>query len=431
MDDTPLSVLAGILFLLICASGFFSSAETSMMSLNRYRLKHLAKNGHRGAKLAYELLQQPDRLIGVILIGNNFVNIVASAIATIIAIRLWGNAGIAIATGLLTLIILVFAEVAPKTLANAKPERIAFPAAFVLKPLLQFLYPIVWLINAASNRLLRMLGVNFNDDDTDQLSRDELRTVVNESGTMIPKRHRKMLISILDLEQVTVDDIMIPRNEVVGINIDEDIDDIIEDLRTSQHTRLPVYKGDLNNPIGMLHSRNALRFITDDDEKSKATLLQHATEPYFVPESTQLHTQMGNFQKNKKRQGLVVDEYGDVKGLVTLEDILEEIVGEFTTDLAASSQDIHPQEDGSFFIDGSATIREINRTLTWDLPTDGPKTMSGLIVEHLEFFPNAPLCFRKGNYVIEVKQMKDNMIKTARVFYFTTDNIQNTLENNI
>lgn len=394
-----------------------------MMSLNRYRLKHLAKGGHRGAKLAYELLQRPDRLISVILIGNNFVNIMASAIATIIAIELWGNAGIAVATGLLTLVILVFAEVAPKTLANAKPEKIAFPAAFVLKPLLQVLYPIVWLINIVSQKLLSTLGVNLNDDDADQLSRDELRTVVNESGTMIPKRHRTMLLSILDLEQVTVDDIMIPRNEIAGINIEEDIDDIIEDLRSSQHTRLPVYRGDLNNPIAMLHSRNALRFITGDEEKTKAALLQYAADPYFVPEGTQLHTQMGNFQKIKRRQGLVVDEYGDVKGLVTLEDILEEIVGEFTTDLAASSQDIHPQGDGSYFIDGSSTIREINRILKWNLPTDGPKTLSGLIVEHLEFFPNAPICFKKGGYIIEVKQMKDNMIKTARVLSFTEDKI--------
>ena len=386
-----------------------------MMSLNRYRLKHLAKNGHRGAKLANELLQRPDRLIGVILIGNNFVNIMASSIATIIAIRLWGDAGIAIATGLLTLIILVFAEVTPKTLANARPERIAFPAAFILKPLLKILHPLVLFINVISNNLIKLIGVNLDNDGSDQLSQDELRTVVKEAGTMIPQRHQEMLLSILDLEQVTVDDIMVPRNEVAGIDIEDDIEDIIEDLRTSQHTRLPVYKGDLNNPLGMLHSRNALRFITDTEEKTKAALLQHTVDPYFVPEGTQLHTQMGNFQKIKRRQGLVVDEYGDVKGLVTLEDILEEIVGEFTTDLAASSKDIHPQDDGSFFIDGSATIREINRSLKWELPIDGPKTLSGLIVEHLEFFPSASVCIQIENYLIEVKQMKDNMIKTARV----------------
>jgi len=385
------------------------------MSLNRYRLKHLAKNGHRGAKLANELLQRPDRLIGVILIGNNFVNIMASSIATIIAIRLWGDAGIAIATGLLTLIILVFAEVTPKTLANARPERIAFPAAFILKPLLKILHPLVLFINVISNNLIKLIGVNLDNDGSDQLSQDELRTVVKEAGTMIPQRHQEMLLSILDLEQVTVDDIMVPRNEVAGIDIEDDIEDIIEDLRTSQHTRLPVYKGDLNNPLGMLHSRNALRFITDTEEKTKAALLQHTVDPYFVPEGTQLHTQMGNFQKIKRRQGLVVDEYGDVKGLVTLEDILEEIVGEFTTDLAASSKDIHPQDDGSFFIDGSATIREINRSLKWELPIDGPKTLSGLIVEHLEFFPSASVCIQIENYLIEVKQMKDNMIKTARV----------------
>ena len=387
-----------------------------MMSLNPYRLKHQVKNNNAGAKMAQKLLNRPDRLIGLILIGNNFVNILASSIATVIAIRLWGDSGIAIATGLLTLVILIFAEVTPKTLAALKPEVIAFPASFILNPLLQLLYPLVWMVNAISNALLRMLGVS-NDDLNDDLSREELRTVVNEAGNLIPKRHQKMLISILDLEKVTVDDIMIPRNEILGIDIEDDMEQIVQLIRSAQHTRIPIFKGDMNHPIGTIHARNAAKFLAlPEEEQNKANLMQYSLEPYFVPEGTKLHTQLGNFQHIKRRQGLVVDEYGDVKGLVTLEDILEEIVGDFTTDMAATSKDIHPQEDGSYIIDCSATIREINRALKWDLSTEGPKTLNGVIVEYLEAIPTSAQSIKIGNYVIEIKQIKDNQVKTARVF---------------
>lgn len=385
-----------------------------MMSLNPYRLKHLVRNKHPGAKKAQQLLDRPDRLIGIILIGNNFVNILASSIATVIAIRLFGDSGIAIATGVLTLVILVFAEVTPKTLAALKPEFIAFPASFVLDILLKVMMPLVWALNAITNGLLSLLGVK-PMDGADSLSREELRTVVNESGNLIPSRHRKMLLSILDLEKVSVDDIMVPRNEVVGLDLEDDMDVIIEQLRANQHTRLPVYKSDMNSPIGILHARNAARFLISED-KTKALLLQHTVEPYFVPSGTQLNTQLVNFQKEKRRLGLVVDEYGDVKGIVTIEDILEEIVGEFTTDMSATSKDIHPQEDGSFYIDGSATIREINRALKWKLPTDGPKTLNGVIMETLETIPQNPISIRVGQYVLEIKQMKDNQVRTARAF---------------
>ena len=360
------------------------------------------------------LLNRPDRLIGVILIGNNFVNILASSIATIIAIRLWGDSGIAIATGLLTLVILVFAEVTPKTLAALKPEKVAFPASYILKPLLVILYPFVWLVNTISNFLLKLIGVNTDNSVTDNLSREELRTVVTESGVLLPKRHKGMLLSILDLEEVTVDDIMIPKHEVAGIDLDENIEDIVKSLRSTQHTRLPVFKSDINSPVGMLHVRKISRLIMDED-LNKAKIMQQAVEPYFVPEGTPLHMQLLNFQKVKRRMGFVVDEYGDVQGIVTLEDILEEIVGEFTTDYAASSQDIHPQEDGSYIIDGMATIREINKTLKWQLPIKGPKTLNGLITEHLESIPEHNLCLTIGHYRIETMQMKGNLVKTARV----------------
>lgn len=413
-DDFPLGLLFGLLFLLICLSAFFSSSETGMMSINRYRLSHQANSGEPRAQRVARLLARPDRLIGVILIGNNFVNNLAASIATIIAIHFFGEvSGPAVATALLTITVLIFAEVTPKTYAAVKPERIAFPASRVLEPLLKLLYPLVWLVNAISNGLLSMMGVKNINGSGDHLTRDELRTVVHEAGTLIPQRHQAMLLSILDLENVTVNDIMVPRHEVMGIDLDDDLEEILTQIRTSQHTRVPVYKGDINNIIGMLHLRNAARFLSRG-EVTKAAIVQEAREPYFIPESTQLHTQLLNFQKQKRRIGIVVDEYGDVEGLVTLEDILEEIVGEFTTDVAGMEQDIHRQEDGSQLIDGTATIRDINKTLGWQLPTDGPKTLNGLILEHLEAFPDGPACLQVGNVRMEILEVRDNLVTAAR-----------------
>ena len=414
MNDIPLGTLGAILFFLILLSAFFSSAETGMMSLNRYKLRHQANKGRRPAIRIIKLLEQPDRLIGVILIGNNFVNLLASSIATIIGIRLLGDAGIAIATGTLLFIILIFAEVSPKTMAALHPERIAFPASLILSPLLKLLYPFVWLINIISNGLLRILGIKKGSMSADHLSSEELRTVVKESASLVPRRNQGMLINILDLEKVTVDDIMVPRNEIVALDIDDDIEEILNQLKSSQHTRLPVYKGDINQMIGVLHIRNATRFL-DKSEINKATILQYIREPYFIPESTPLHTQLLNFQKSKRRIGFVVDEYGDVLGLVTLEDILEEIVGEFTTNMADTSKDIYPQDDGSFLIDGTATVREINRALNWQLPTKGPKTLNGLILEALESIPDNNVCVSVNDYRMETIQTKNNIVKTVRV----------------
>lgn len=383
------------------------------MSLNRYRLKHLAKNNHLGARKAASLLERPDRLIGLILIGNNFVNILASAIATVIAVRLWGDAGIAIATAALTLVILIFAEVTPKTLAALHPERIAFPAAVLLRPMLRLFYPLVATVNAITNFILRLFGVNPLAGKNDHLSTEELRTLVNESGALIPQSNQSMLLGVLELGDVTVNDIMIPRNEVEGIDLDQELDQILDQLSCTKHTRLPVYQGDINQIVGILHMRNLAQLI-QTGKVTKAAILAVVHETYFVPESTPLQTQLLNFQKHSRRIGVVVDEYGDVEGIVTLEDILEEIVGALSADHAEINQDIHPQDDGSYFIDGSAYVREINKSLDWELPTDGPKTLNGLITEQLESIPEANVCVEIENYRFETLQISDNLIKTVR-----------------
>ncbi|WP_210396493.1 HlyC/CorC family transporter [Motiliproteus sediminis] len=414
MEDASLELLAGILVLLICLSAFFSGSETGMMSLNRYRLRHMVKQGHSGAKRANHLLQRPDRLIGVILIGNNLVNISAASIATVMAVRVWGDAGIAIATFGLTLIVLIFAEVTPKTLAALHPERIAFPAAVLLRPLLTLLYPAVWLVNGITNGLLRLLGVKVDAGQHDHLSTEELRTIVNEAGALLPQRNQSMLLSILELEEVTVQDIMIPRNEVIGIDLDSDDEVILRQISNCDHTRLPVFKGDINQVVGILHLRKMVT-VMREGEFSKAAMLQVLREPYFVPESTPLQTQLLNFQKEGRRIGLVVDEYGDIQGICTLEDILEEIVGELSDERRIENQDIHPQDDGTYFIDGSATIRDINKAMNWALPIDGPKTLNGLITETLEFIPETNVCITIDGYRIETIQIQDNLIKMARV----------------
>lgn len=384
------------------------------MSLNRYRLKHLVKKKHRGARKASKLLERPDRLIGVILIGNNFVNILASAIATVIAVRLWGDAGIAIATAALTVVILIFAEVSPKTMAALHPEKIAFPASYLLAPLLKLIYPLVWVINGITNTFLRLFGVNVTGDNSHHLSTEELRTLVNEAGALLPQNNQDMLLGVLELSEVTVSDIMIPRNEVVGIDLDDDIDAIIEHLSETEYTRLPVYQGELNKVVGILHMRN-LAQVFHQGSVTKAAILQVIKEPYFIPESTPLQTQILHFQSQNRRIGLVVDEYGDVQGIVTLEDILEEIVGELSSGSSEEDQDVFLQEDGSYFVDGTAYIRDVNKSLDWELPTDGPKTVNGLITETLESIPDSNVCLQIENYQIETLQISDNVIKTARI----------------
>lgn len=414
MDDIHTGVLIGALIVLILLSAFFSSSETGMMALNRYRLRHLVNQGHRTAKRVEKMLARPDRLLGVILVGNNLVNNAAATLAALLGLYWFGDLGTALAPVVITILMLIFSEVTPKTFAALRPEAVAFPASFVLKPLQWFFTPVVWSVNAVGNGILRLFGIRPDTGDGDHLSPEELRTVVNEAGNLIPEKHQRMLLNILDLEKATVEDIMIPRNDMVGIDLDDDIDEIIEILSTSQHTRLPVYKGDPNNMIGLLHLRKLSRLLMRE-EISKADLMQHTVEPFFVPEGTPLHRQLINFQNAKRRIAIVVDEYGDVLGLVTLEDILEEIVGEFTTDMANTSQDIHPQDDGTFVIDGAAHLRDINKVLQWELPTDGPKTLNGLIIEHLQDIPDTSVCLRIDQYLIEILQVKDNMVKAAKV----------------
>lgn len=414
MNEVPLGILGGILFCLILLSAFFSSSETGMLSINKYRLKHLVKSKNRSAIKVNTLLERPDRLIGVILIGNNFVNILASAIATIIAVRLWGDAGVAIATAALTMIVLIFAEVTPKTMAAIHPEKIAFPASWVLAILLKTLYPLVWLVNGLSNGLLRLVGVHASQNKQDTLDSEELRTVVNEASGLIPAAHQEMLISILDLEKVSVEDIMVPKNEVVGIDIEDSIEVIIEQICQSRHTRMPVYNGEINKIIGILHARHAAMFLRDPTP-SKAALLKATVEPYFIPESTSLNTVLLNFQKDHQQMGVVVDEYGDVQGIAALEDVLEEIVGEFTPPTQDEEEEIQTLDDGSFRIEGSTHIREINKTLEWHLPTDGPKTLNGLIIETLEFIPEHPISLWVGSYLIEIQEIEDKVVKYAKL----------------
>ncbi|MFV8816936.1 HlyC/CorC family transporter [Haliea sp. E17] len=413
MDDAPLGILFSILAALILFSAFFSSSETGMMSLNRYRLRHLQKDHHRGAIRAGKLLDRTDRLIGLILIGNNLVNILASAIATVIAIRLWGDAGIAIATLGLTLVILIFAEVTPKTIAALHPERVAFPASLILLPLMKLMFPVVAALNWITNGLLHMLGFDPKQELDESVSSEELRTIVTDAGRLIPARHRGMLLNILNLEYVTVDDIMVPRNEVFGIDLNTSDDDILRRIQASSHTRLPVWREDINDIVGVLHTRNLTRVI-DSGGLDRVALEREMDAPYFVPESTPLHTQLMNFQKNKHRLGIVVDEYGEVMGLVALEDILEEIVGEFTSNLQGSQDNIFPQRDGSFIIAGSANIREVNKALKWHLPTDGPKTLSGLILETLESFPAGNAGLSIAGYHLEILELQSNVVQAVR-----------------
>jgi len=415
LEDIPLSVLLGALFFLVMFSAFFSSSETAMIALNRHRLRHLAKEGKRSAIISEKLLQRPDRLIGLILLGNNLVNFIAASVATLIGIRLLGDLGVALAPIVLVMVFLIFAEVMPKTLAAFSPETIAFPASYILAPMMRIAYPAVWLVNWVSNGLLKLFGVNLHEHGDAPLSREELRSIVREAGALIPQRHRRMLLNILELENVTVDDIMVPRNEVDAIDLDDPINEIIEQISHCQHTRLPVYESSINNIIGVIHLRRLARLMADKNELSKETIKEILIDSYFVPKGTPLHTQMTHFQRNKRRFGIVVDEYGVIQGLVTLEDILEEIVGEFTTDMQTFNLDIQAQEDGFYLIDCSAHLREINRQLKWSLPTDGPKTLNGLLLEHLEFIPESGTTLKIDNYLVEVTQVSENAVKLARL----------------
>ena len=416
MEHFSLGVLFAALGVLLILAAFFAGSETALMSLNRYRLRHRAKMGHRGARLTEALLARPDRLIGLILLLSTVVNVVTPTLVGLITLRMGGDYLVAAGVIALTFVLLIFCEVAPKTFGALHPERLATPAAYIYTLLLAVLYPVVWATNLLANGVLRLLGASRQQAST-SLSSEELRTVVAEAGAMIPQRHRQMLMSILDLENATVEDIMVPRVEIVGIDMEDSWDKILEQLRQSQHTRLPVFEGDIDRIIGVLHMKRVVHELArgrlDRDNLVEAA---SARDVYFVPSGTPLNTQLLNFQRDKRRLAFVVDEYGDIQGLVTLDDILEEIVGEFTTDPATMMhKDVHPDSDGSFVVNASTTVRALNRSMRWNLPTDGPKTLNGLIVEFLETIPEPGTTLKMSEYMLEVLQTGDNAIKTVRI----------------
>jgi Mg2+/Co2+ transporter CorB len=413
--DLHLSTLFIILFLLIILAAFFAGTEIGMMSINRYKLKHLVKKNDKQAIRVNQILSRPDLLLSVVLIGNTLANIVASTIATLIGQRMYGDMGVAIATALLTLVVLVFSEMIPKTFAAIYPQQVAFATSLPLLILQKIFSPLIWACMFISNGVLRLFRISLDRMQKEALTGEELRSVVHEAGGLLPVEHKSMLISLLDLETATIEDIMIPKAEIVGIDLEQPWIQLLEQLETAQHTRLPLYRGSVDDLVGMIHVRDVLNLALED-KLDLNSLLGVADTPYYIPEGTPLNIQILNFRKMKRRSSFVVDEYGNILGLATMEDILEEIVGEFTTDIAALSRDIMPQNDDSVIIDGSVTLRHLNRLMGWQLPLIGPKTLSGLIVEYLGYIPPADSCLTIDNYRIEVLKVSDNTVKSVKVF---------------
>ena len=412
-DDVPIGLLFGLLFLLLFLSAFFSGTETALMSLNRYRLRHRASAGNRAARITEKLLERPDRLIGLILLGNNAVNLTAAALVTILSLRIGGESAIFAGTLILTFVVLIFAEVAPKTIAALNPTRIALPAAMIYYPLLKLAYPFVWTINLIANAVLRLVGVRPEQISSHSLSAEELRTVVAEAGALVPSRHRRMLLSILDLDGMTVDDVMVSRPDIIGIDLDKPWSENLQTISTSEHNRLPVYRDDIDNIVGVATVRSLLRDIAAGT-LDEARLLEVTREPYFIPEGTPLNRQLLNFEQQRRRAAFVVDEYGDVQGLVTTEDILREIVGEFDRNRSTEEIGVERQDDG-FVVDASANVRHLNRLMNWSLPTDGPKTLNGLIIEQLETIPDPGERVTVTDYAIEILETTEHAIKSVRI----------------
>jgi Mg2+/Co2+ transporter CorB len=417
LDEIPLSTLLIALVVLLVISAFFSISETSMMALNRYRLRHLAKTGHRGARLASQLLSKTDRLLGVVLLGNNLVNAAAAALVTVIVFRMFGESELALTLGtlLVTFFILVFSEISPKVMGASYPERIAFPAAYVLTPLLKLVYPIVWFVNLFVRGLLWILRLTPQANQTHTLSMEELRTLVLEGGNFLPQKHQKILLNLFDLESITVEDAMTPRIQIEAVDISAPGDEIRRQISTSNHTRVPVYRERLDDIIGIAHVRKVLN-LSEGEEFDAETLKESMREPYFIPMGTPLLTQLQNFQEQNDRMGLVVDEYGELKGLLTLEDILEEIIGEFTTQSPlAQTARFRRAEDGSILVEGGSTLRDLNRKLGYKFPLDGPKTLNGLILEHLRDIPEPGTSVKIAGFPMEILQTQDRVIKSVRL----------------
>lgn len=416
MEHISTITLITILVIMVLLSAYFSASETGMMTLNRYRLRHLANQGNRAARRVEKLLRRPDMLISLVLIGNNLINILASALATIVGIRLYGDTGVAIATGILTFVVLIFSEVLPKTFAALYPEKVAFPSSLLLGPLQKIMMPLVWLLNSITKILLHLFGIQTSGNGNDSVSKEELRTIVRESNTHISRHNQDMLISILDLEKVTVNDIMVPRNEIMGIDINDDWKSILRQLTHSPHGRIVLFRNSLDDAIGMLRVREAYRLMIEKQDFTKETLIRAADKIYFIPENTHLSVQLLKFQHNKEKVGIVVDEYGDIQGLVSVEDILEEVVGEFTTSMSSNlAEEALPQVDGSVLVDGTANIRELNKAFNWKLPADGARTMNGLLLEILEDIPLAETTVEVNHYLIKILDVQENMIKQVCV----------------
>lgn len=420
MEHVSTTTLIIILIGMIFASAYFSGTETSMMTINRYRLRHSAKQGNRSAKRVEKLLQRPDRLISLVLIGNNLINIVASALATIVGMRLYGDAGVAIATGVLTFVILIFAEVLPKSIAALYPERFAYPSSVLLSPLQKIMLPVVWFFNQITLVFMRIFGIKSPVIQGNAVSKEELRTIVNESKSKLSQRNQNMLISILDLEKVTIGDIMVPRNEIFGIDVNDEWKSIVRQLTHSPHGRIVLYRDTLDDVIGMLRVREAYRLMTEKKEFTKQILIKAADKIYFIPESTPLSLQLVNFQRNNEKAGIVVDEYGEIQGLVTVEDILEEIVGDFTTSMSPSlAEEVIPQKDGSLLVDGTTNIRDINKAFACHLPENEARTINGVIIEELGDLPVVGAKITIDGYEFEVLEVQDNVIKKALIRHLT------------
>lgn len=414
MDDIPLSILFAGLAGLLVLSAFFSGSETALMSINRYRLLHLARSGHRGARLAQKLLERPDRLIGLILLGNNFVNIFAAALTTVVFVRLVGEAGVLVGSLALTVVVLIFSEVAPKTLAALKPERVALPAAFVLWPLLKIAYPFVWVINLLAGIVLRPFGAHDHNKDDGEISQEELRTLLEHGGSLIPQSHRKMFLNILALEEARVEDIMVPRNEIIGIDLDGDPAELPAKLAKFPFGRAVVYRDSIDQVEGILNLRDVVD-VRAETAITPALIVSRLRKPYFIPEGARLPQQLSEFQRQRRRLALVVNEYGEIVGLVTLADILEEIVGEFTSEPKQNSRRIEHQADGSILVDGRIAVHSLNRRLDFDLPTEDANTLSGLIVSHLESLPAAGTELSIDGYRMRVEHVEGNVVKRVRV----------------
>ena len=406
-------MLVASILILLFLSAFFSSSETGMMALNRFRLKHLIKQKDKSAIRANKLLQRPDRLLGIILIGNNFVNILAAALTTILCLRLFGDSGVFIGSIILTMIVLIFAEVTPKTFAANYAEKVALPASIILKFLQKILYPLVWIVNFFSNSILKFFGVEEKQSD-DDLSPDELKSILENSGDLIPSRYQEMLLSVLELDKISIDEVMIPKNEVIGIDLSKDINEIKIFLESSKKEFFPIFDQNLDDIKGIIDLYGINSFLSSN-KHDKDSLLDNSEEVYFALENTSLNIQLNNFQKDKKKVAIVLDEYGSVKGIIDIKDILEEIVGELADPHDEAKVDIKKQKDGSYLIDASISVREINKRLGWNLPLSGPKTLNGLILENTETIPEANISLEIENYLIETILIKDNMIKFTKV----------------